>query len=366
MCNTRQYQTIAPGPLNDRSCATCTVCPVGFSAAPNTCVGSSNTECVKCSVCNAFQYQVASCQSFTNTACQLASVCPLNYAERVPPTVTSDRVCYQLPSSPNDAPPPDTLYVLVSAKLSGVPDAFNGDGSVSTDFLTVLTSAVRQSVQQAAGGYVGVTVFSVVSSGSRRRAAGDVTVSYRIEAPLKNVANPTTLAAVAGDNSVLTNQMRTVADTISTSDYSGSGAAVTGSPVIKGDPASSSSSSPSSSNSNTNLIIGVVVGVAGGVILISAIIYYVARVPTKGDADLNSNLALSDASILGLLVNYRLSCIIFNHGRLSARSNISRFYFRDTVEMNEVLVNTSGVQRGRQAAFYSSVRIADHEDESTT
>ena len=119
-------------------------------------------------------------------------------------------------------------------------------------------------------------------------------------APLKNVANPTTLASVAGDNSALTNQIRTVAASVSTSDYSGSGAAVTGSPVVKGDPASSSSGSSSSSSSNTNLIIGVVVGVAGGVILIAAIILYVARVPTKGDADLNSNLVLSDASIIGL------------------------------------------------------------------
>eukprot|EP00042_Codosiga_hollandica_P059042 m.900085 g.900085 ORF g.900085 m.900085 type:complete len:1448 (+) comp60039_c0_seq4:97-4440(+) len=331
-CLAAHFQTVPPTAVSDRQCAACQTCGIDLTAAPGTCSGIYDSRCVSCTVCSAYEYETSPCLPFLDRECTLATVCPLKDAELTPPSGTSDRVCSSMPADPSATPPSSKIFVLLTTRLQQIPDIFVQPGVVSGTFLTIFTRAVQNTMNVASGGYTSVTIFDVEPSDARRTVSA--TVSYRVEANAGSVASSSALLAAAEDSNTLTSQLQSVAADESADGYEQTSAAVVGTPEYKGQTKGASSGS-SSGNSETGVIIGIVVGVVlGGILLIVLMVYWFHRAPAHNDADLFY---------------------------LSERKREENWELH---EMTDIMTPPSGVQRPRQASFFSSTRIADDMDES--
>ena len=350
-CQNGQYETQPGTPTSNRVCSPCTVCPEGMTARSGTCSLNQDTVCVSCSVCRVFEYQEADCSALSDRVCQPVTVCPIGYSQLVAPTETSNRICSSQESTPDDLPSETQVFVLASAAFSGVP-------ANDPDFNLVFTTAVINTLK---GTYpsASVTLFGVTSSGGRR-AGETTTVAYRVEVAKDEVTNTAALTTAVGNRATLNTQMQNVGGSVSgdPSAYASTSTTFTKKPTIKQAAVSTTpkagGSSGSDDNNDVTIIIAVCAGV-GGIVIIALILAIIFRNPSRRqDADLNGDpysKDLSAARFAWVLCSCMHACLIL---RCSG----------DIVELAEVKTAVSAAHRTRQASFFSSIRLADDQEES--
>eukprot|EP00037_Helgoeca_nana_P030105 m.368315 g.368315 ORF g.368315 m.368315 type:complete len:488 (+) comp28110_c2_seq1:127-1590(+) len=136
-CTPAEFETTAPTLLVDRQCTNLTVCPAPTTYTGVASTATSDRTCANTTVCNSTSYQSTPSTSVADAVCTPITPCDPFFAEVVPPTYTTDRVCaladafqcrFELRSSADLHASPERLsgilpairsYVLVSLGLPG-------------------------------------------------------------------------------------------------------------------------------------------------------------------------------------------------------------------------------------------------------